>query len=162
MMIFPDEKREDNQYKHSVRPNYFDDCPSNLRTSVKNLPGSYPRLLAECMPFLEVGRSEWVGKRGSSPDLHFSNIYRPHPKDDGRLYFQSVHTWGGEGYPIQPWTGGSQSSLGWGGVPIQPWTGWGPRSSLGRGVPNPALDGGGPNQPWMGGYPNLGGGTPPE
>ena len=26
--------------------------------------------------------------------------YRPHPKDDGRLYFQSVHTCGGGGYPI--------------------------------------------------------------
>ena len=25
------------------------------------------------------------------------NIYRPHPKDDGRLYFQSVHTCGGRG-----------------------------------------------------------------
>ena len=79
--------------------------------------------------------------------------YHPHPKDDGRLYFQSVHTLGG--YPIQPWTGG------------------GPNPALDRGGPNPALDGGVPHlpegypnlgwgvpQPWMGGYPNLGSGDP--
>ena len=84
---------------------------------------------------------------------------------------------GGEGYPIQPWTGGgagvpdpaldkggTRSSLGRGGqgYPIQPWT---------RGVPNPALDGGG--RTWsslgqgesrsslgQGGTPTLDGGVP--
>ena len=45
-----------------------------------------------------------------------SNIlyYRPHPKDDGRLYFQSVHTWGG-GSP-GPGRGGTRSQI-TGGVP---------------------------------------------
>ena len=28
-----------------------------------------------------------------------AHFYRPHPKDDGRLYFQSVHTCGGRGVP---------------------------------------------------------------
>ena len=45
------------------------------------------------------------------------NFYRPHPKDDGRLYFQSVHTCGGGG-----------------GTPSQVWVGVYPISGLGRGV----------------------------
>ena len=38
--------------------------------------------------------------------LHYGNghFYRPHQKDDGRLYFQSVHTCGGT--PSQVWVGG--------------------------------------------------------
>ena len=51
------------------------------------------------------------------------SYYRPHPKDDGRLYFHFVcqsTPGGGGGYLIQPWTGGR-----------------------GGGVPDPALDGGG-------------------
>ena len=50
-----------------------------------------------------------------------SNFYHPHPKDDGRLYFQSVHTCGG-GVPQFPISGLGR------GYPIP-----GP----GRGVPHP-------------------------
>ena len=75
--------------------------------------------------------------------------YHPHPKDDGRLYFQSVHTLGG-GVPNPALDGGRG----------------GPNPALDRGGPNPALDGGGTAspggvpQPWMGGTPTLDGGVP--
>ena len=44
-----------------------------------------------------------------------------HPKDGGRLYFQSVHTCGGGGdTPSQVWVGGYPiSGLGRGGTPSQ-------------------------------------------
>ena len=100
--------------------------------------------------------------------------YRPHPKDDGRLYFQSVHiSWGG-GVPglrflgrlIQPWMGGGGGGGGTGegvggqgeggilglrflGRLIQPWTG-----RRGRGVPGLRFSGR-LIQPWMGGVPDL-------
>ena len=74
-----------------------------------------------------------------------SSYYRPHLKDDGRLYFQSVHTLGG--YPIQPWTEG--------GYPIQPWAG-GSTPTLDGGVPHP-MSGEGVPQPWTGGVPHVGG-----
>ena len=70
-------------------------------------------------------------------------FYRPHPKDDGRLYFQSVHTFGG-GVPDPALDGGGTwSSLGQGGYLIQPWMG-------GRGEGKGRY----PNLGW-GGYPNL-------
>ena len=78
------------------------------------------------------------------------NYYPTHPKDDGRLYFQSVHTcggrsgwWGGGGYPISGWMVG--------GYPGTPPT----RSGWWGGYPIPGLDGGGvpgvppPDQVWM-------------
>ena len=64
--------------------------------------------------------------------------YRPHPKDDGRLYFQSVHTWGGSQVQVQ--VGGSQVQVGGsqvqvGGSQVQVQVG---------GVPGPGPGGGGP------------------
>ena len=56
--------------------------------------------------------------------------YHLHPKDDGRLYFQFVHTLGG----------GSQ---------VQVQVGGGP--GLGRGVPSPGLGRGGPRSRSRGG-----------
>ena len=47
----------------------------------------------------------WCDRNG---DISY---YRPHPKDDGRLYFQSVHTCNGEGVP--------HLRSGWGGTPSQ-------------------------------------------
>ena len=46
-----------------------------------------------------------------------SDFYRPHPKDDGRLYFHFVHTCRGGGTPSQVWVGGypiSGLGRGWG------------------------------------------------
>ena len=68
---------------------------------------------------------------------HFT-FYRPHPKDDGRLYFHFVcqFTWWG-GYLPSGW---------WGGVPTFP--------GLGGGVPtSPGLDGGVPTFPGLDGVP---------
>ena len=91
------------------------------------------------------------------------NIYRPHPKDDGKVLFSvcqstpggtggypiPIHphpyrSLSGGGYPIQPWMGGR-------GYLIQPW--------MGGGYPDPALDGGVP-QPWTGGGTPSPGGYP--
>ena len=106
----------------------------------------------------------------------FLGFYCLHPKDGGRLYFQSVHTYGEEGTPSQVWVGGGYPipGLGMGGTPARSgW--WGvphPRSGL-WGVPHPWGGGGYPGQVWMvwGEVPGLpppqpgldgGGGTPPH
>ena len=98
--------------------------------------------------------------------------YRPHPKDDGRLYFQSVHTLGG-GTPYQVRGGYPISGLG-GGVPhLRSRLGWGVPHPRSCGVPHTQVPGGGtPSQvggypiSGLGGYPisGLGGGagTPPK
>ena len=51
-----------------------------------------------------------------------------HPKDGGRLYFQSVHTYGGGGTTSQVWVGG---------YPISGLSRGYPISGLGREVPHP-------------------------
>ena len=94
--------------------------------------------------------------------------YRPHPEDDGRLYFHFVcQSTPGGGVPDPALDGGEGE-----GYLIQPWTGGVPYPALdrggeggggqGRGVPDPALDRGGGRgggyliQPWMGaGGPGL-------
>ena len=94
---------------------------------------------------------------------HSRCFYRPHPKDDGRLYFHFVcqstpgggGTYlpgGGGGYlPSQVWVGGTY--LGRGGH--LPWLGWGGTYlGWGGGVPTfPGLGGGVPTFPGLdGGY----------
>ena len=95
-------------------------------------------------------------------DFILVHFYRPHPKDDGRLYFQSVHTCGGEGgtwsqvwgVPShRSWGGGTPSQVQGvvphprsGGYPIQTWSG-GARSTP-------------QNQVWMGYPPGPGMGYP--
>ena len=82
-----------------------------------------------------------------------SNIYRPHPKDGGKVLFSvclSVHISGGypvrsRGYPIPGLAGGvPHPRSGWGGTPSQVWLG------------------GTPSQVWPGGYliPGLARGVP--
>ena len=93
-----------------------------------------------------ASRSQYVSKT-----LHCSNVqhhYRPHPKDDGRLCFQSVHHCGG--YPGQGPDGGYPSQ-----VQVQ-MLGTPARSRSRRGgvpQPGPGPDGGYPNQVQMGRYP---------
>ena len=55
------------------------------------------------------------------PCVRDFNYYCPHPKDDGRLYFQSVHICRGGGCtPPQVWVGGDTPSQVWvGGTPSQ-------------------------------------------
>ena len=66
---------------------------------------------------------------------NIEHFCRPHPKDDGRLCFQSVHHWGRGGVPPV-----------WMGIP---------HLDLDQGVPQPGLDGGVP--PCL----DLAWGTPP-
>ena len=110
-------------------------------------------------------------------------FYRRHPKDWGRYcfqfvsphrgggggctpclglnsLFQSVHTLGGGGYPIQPWMGGGDLIQPWtgGGYLIQPWTGGGYPIQPWTGGGTPTLDGGGYPIPCPGGYTGVYGG----
>ena len=103
-----------------------------------------------------------------------ADFYRPHPKDGGRLYFQSVHTCGGVGgvpHPRSGWGaphlrsgwGVPCPSCRWGVTPSQFWVGVPrprsrlggyPISGLGRGVPHPRsgwwdVPWVSPNQVWM-------------
>ena len=98
-----------------------------------------------------------------------SRFYRPHPKDDGRLYFQSVHTCRGEGgwgtwSQVQggvpgPRSGGVPSSM-YGGVPHPDLVGEVPSPSAG-GVPGPMSGSTPPDQVWMEYPPCTGTGYPP-
>ena len=84
------------------------------------------------------------------------SFYRPHPKDGGRYYFQSVHTCEEEGvpHPRSGWGVPCPRSVG-GGVTC-PRSGWG----VPQGPSWPDLDGGG----YLGSppQPGLGGGTPSQ
>ena len=104
------------------------------------------------------------------PGAHLLSCYRPHPKDDGRLCFHFVHTWGGT--PSSWWRGGSTPSSWRGRGTPSSWGGY-PSSWQGE-VLHPA-DRGGTASSWMGyppvswmGYPPVSwmgypppGGTPP-
>ena len=87
--------------------------------------------------------------------VQYPSYYRPHPKDDGRLCFQSVHHCGGVGGVPQPGPDGggstpdrSRQGVPWpgpgGGAP-QPGPDW-------MGVPQPGM--GTPIWTWMGEYPS--------
>ena len=76
-----------------------------------------------------------------------------HPKDDGRLYFQSVHiSGGGSQVPVSDLGGGSRSQI-WGGGPSLRFLG-GTQSQIFRGVPSLRYLGG-PSPLFLGGgYPS--------
>ena len=76
---------------------------------------------------------------------HLSDFYRPHPKDDGRLYFHFVcqsTKWGGESQvPVSDPGGGPRSQI-FGGSQVSDFGG-GPRSQIFRGDPRSQIFGGG-------------------
>ena len=154
-----------------------------IRSSSSQLTLCDLHILNACSPNFGIARissrlvsensfMDWEWQYRNSLKRQFWYHYRPHPKDDGRLYFQSVHTCGGGtrsslgrggGYPIQPWTGGdTRSNLGWGGYPIQPWMGGVPQPWMGGGTWSSLGRGGGFPIPCLGGYPNLGWGRVPH
>ena len=85
-------------------------------------PAIFPLKDDSCLVYSVVDSSETIESvpllRGvliSLNDFIFF-YYRPHPKDDGRLYFQSVHTFGGGPQVQVEWgsqvqVGGSQSQI---------------------------------------------------
>ena len=82
-----------------------------------------------------------------------ASFYRPHPKDDGRLYFHFVCQFTREGGILPSrWWGGTYSALNGGGTYL-------PRSGLGGYLLSGLAGGGGVlTQVWMGGVPTLAGG----
>ena len=84
------------------------------------------------------------------------SCYCLHPKDDGRLYFQSVHTY--EGYPIGGGWYTHPADGGGGGNSIPSQDGGNPILQREGGTPIPGQDGGYPPCPgprWVWGYPSI-------
>ena len=69
-------------------------------------------------PFVKLDQERYIEPYHARNTVWPMYFYRPHPKDDGRLYYQSVHTCGGGGTPSQVSVrGGTPSQVQVGGVP---------------------------------------------